>query len=88
MDKDVRKKDHLDSSENIDVSRRNLLRTAGKAAWVAPTLTFLALNTSLAAAGSVTGPPCGGGSPFSEPCPDSYSGTTSSRRPRRRNGNG
>lgn len=80
VEKDSRKKDRLASSENIDASRRKLLGTASKAAWVVPTLTFLALGGNVATATSVVGPPCEGGDPF-DPCPTSNSGTTSNRRP-------
>lgn len=45
MEGKVKKSDKMPGTESGVLSRRKLLRHAGKAAWVAPTLTVLSLPT-------------------------------------------
>ena len=83
MSKDKRKKDCLASSESVDNSRRKLLRTVGKVAWVAPTLILLSSRKA-----GAQGPP-----PPPPPPLGSNEGfgpnTNSARRPKRpRSGGG
>ena len=70
-------------AETVDASRRKLLGQMGKAAYVAPTLTFLSLTVK------ADGPPVLSGCPPELPCPSSNkSTTTSNRKPKHRNDRG
>jgi hypothetical protein len=84
MEKDSFKNKRLETIEHIDNSRRRLLGKATKAVWIAPTLTFLTLNSQTAMASPPT--PCP--DPFDPACTNENSRTNSNRKSRRKNDGG
>ena len=80
MEEDKQGKDAPKQPETIDASRRKLLGSVGKAAWIAPTLVLLSSRKAVAEDGTPPPPPP---PPCGSNCTTSSSRINSNRRPKR-----